>query len=131
MVRSELSKEFGKPLLPYSFGGVSYYSLCDLRSTINVISNTFYHEILEDISPSLIRGTDINVQMADRTLSLPLVIVKNVYLNVGPYTFVIELVVIDMPPDPLCPNIFGRTLLNHLNAQIDSKDETISLRKIK
>ena len=32
------SKDVGKPLLPCSLGGVSYYGLCDLGSTINVIS---------------------------------------------------------------------------------------------
>jgi hypothetical protein len=41
--------------------------------------------------------------MADMNLSIPLEKVKNVYWNVAPYTFPIELVVIDMPHDPLCP----------------------------
>ena len=39
------SKDVGKPLLPCSFGGVSYYGLCDLGSDINVIPYTVYQEI--------------------------------------------------------------------------------------
>jgi hypothetical protein len=65
-------KDFGNPLLSRSFGGVSYYGSCDLGSVINVIYNTFYWEILEDIALSILYGTDITIQMADRTLRVPL-----------------------------------------------------------
>jgi hypothetical protein len=59
-------REFCKALLPRSFGGVSFHGSCDLGSaTINVISNTFYHEILEDIAPFVIRGTNITIHMED------------------------------------------------------------------
>lgn len=34
----------------------------------------------------------------------------------------------DMPHDPLCPIIFGRTFLNCINVNIHCKEETISLK---
>jgi hypothetical protein len=40
----------------------------------------------------------------------------------------IELVVIDMLHDNVCPIIFGRTFLNQVNAKIDCKEETIYLK---
>jgi hypothetical protein len=64
--------------------------------------------------------------MTDITLSVPLGIVKNVYLNVGSYTFSIELVVMDMLHDPLCPIIFGRTFLNYVIAKTDCKEDILS-----
>ena len=66
--------------------------------------------------------------LADRTLRIPIGIVKNVYLHVGPHAFPIELVVMDMPHDPFCPIIFGRTFLNSAGVIIDCKQETISLK---
>jgi hypothetical protein len=33
-----------------------------------------------------------------------------------------------MPHDHICPIIFGRTLLNHVNAKIVCKEETTSLK---
>jgi hypothetical protein len=57
------SKDVGKPLLPCSFGGVSYYGLCDAGSAINVIPYTFYQEIGHDISPKLINA-DITIFLA-------------------------------------------------------------------
>jgi hypothetical protein len=96
------SKDIGKTLLPCSYGGVSYYDSCDLGSSINVIPYTTYQEILDDISPYELYNTDITVLLADRTVRIPTGIFKNGYLNVGPHTFPTELVVMDIPHDPLC-----------------------------
>jgi hypothetical protein len=62
--------------------------------------------------------------MEVRNLSVPLRVVKKVFLNVGRYIFSIELVVIDMPHDPRRPIIFGRTFLNYVNAKIDCKEKS-------
>jgi hypothetical protein len=48
-------------------------------------------------------------------------VVKNVYLNVCPHTFPIELVVTHRPHDPFCPIIFWRTFLNVVEAVTDCK----------
>jgi hypothetical protein len=106
------SKDVGRPMLPCSFGGVSYYGLCDLRSAINVIPYSFYEEIRGDISPSELQTTDMTIMLADRTLRIPMVILKNIYIYVGPHMFPIDFVVVDMPRNSLCPIIFGRTFLN-------------------
>jgi hypothetical protein len=57
MVRSRVLRRL---LMVRSFGGVSYYGLCDLGSATYVIYNTCYHEILEDIEQSVIFNTGIN-----------------------------------------------------------------------
>ena len=38
-------RSFGRPVLPCSFGGTSYYGLCDLGSSINVIPYELYPKI--------------------------------------------------------------------------------------
>ena len=55
-------------------------------------------------------------------------IIRNVPIVIGPYTYPIDFVVIDMPIDSHCPIIFGRTFLNTAGANIDCRKETISLK---
>jgi hypothetical protein len=106
----------------------SYYGLCDLGSTINLISNTFYHKILDEIAPATIYNTDKTIKMADGNLRIPMGVVKHVYMTIGPQTYPIEFIVMDMPYDEFCPIIFGRTFLNNIKASIDCREETISLK---
>ena len=122
------SREYGKPLLPCSFGETSYYGLCDLGSTINLISNTFYHKILDEIAPATIYNTDKIIKMADGHLRIPMGIVKHVYMSIGPQSYPVEFIVMDMAYDEFCPIIFGRTFLNNIKAGIDCREETISLK---
>jgi hypothetical protein len=58
---------------------------------------------------------------AYRTLRIPIGIVKNVYLHVGPHIIHTELVVMDMPHEPSCPIIFRRIFLNAAGANINCK----------
>jgi hypothetical protein len=42
-------KNVGKPVLPCTFGGSSYYGLCDIRTTVNVIPYRFYFSIQDEL----------------------------------------------------------------------------------
>ena len=68
----------GKPTLPWSFGEVSYYGLCDLGSAINVIPYSLYEQIRKYINSSKLETTDMTIMLADRTLRTPLGILKDV-----------------------------------------------------
>ena len=65
--------------------------------------------------------------LADKTLRVPMGVIKDVPISVGPYEYPIDFVVVDMPTDSYFPIIFGRTFLNTAWANIDCK-ETVSLK---
>lgn len=121
-------KSPGKPVLPCSFGGTSYYGLRDFGSSINVIPYSLYEEIHDNICPSKIRSTDMTIRLANRTFKMPYGVLHNVHILIGSFIYPIDLVVMDMPQDSFCPIIFGRSFLNTAHANIDCKKETVSLK---
>lgn len=118
----------GKPVLPCTFGGSSYYGLCDIGTAINVIPHRIYFSIQDELEHSQLEDTDMTIMLADKTLRVPMGVIKDVPITIGPYTYPIDFVVIDMPIDSHCPIIFGRTFLNTAGANIDCRKETISLK---
>ena len=122
------AKNVGKPVLPCTFGGSSYYGLCDIGTTVNVIPYRFYFSIQDELEHSQLEDMDMTIMLADKTLRVPMGVIKNVPITIGPYTYPIDFVVIDMPIDSHCPIIFGRTFLNTAGANIDCRKETISLK---
>jgi hypothetical protein len=122
------AKKVGKPILPCSFGGTSFYGLCDLGTGVNVIPYEFYLDIQDELEPASLENTDMTIMLADKTLRIPMGIVKNASIHVGSHIFPIDFVVVDMPIDDNCPIIFGRTFLNTAGAIIDLKEESITLK---
>ena len=100
-------RSFGGPVLPCSFGGTSYYGLCDLGSSINVIPYELYLKIKNEICAPDIELVDMSIKLADRSLHEPIGVVNNAQIRVGPHTYLIDLVILDVPIDPFCPIIFA------------------------
>ena len=122
------AKKCGQHVLPCTFGGSSYYGLCDIGTTINIIPYRFYFGIQDELEHSQLEDTNMTIMLLDQTLRVPMGLIKNVPITIGPYTYQIDFVFIDMPIDYPCPIIFGRTFLNTAGANIDSRKETISLK---
>lgn len=121
------AKDIGKPVLPCSFGSTSYYGLCDIGSSINVIPYTLYAKIKDEIYSSELHTINMNIKLADRTFRTPYGILQDVYIILGTFTYPIDLVVMEIPEDDFCPIIFGRPFMNTVGAQIDYKKEIVSL----
>lgn len=115
------AKDAGKPILPCSFGGTSYYSLCDIGSFINVIPYTLYCKIHVDICPTEIQPTEMTIKLADATFRKPYSILHNVRVILGTFIYPIDLVVLEISDDDFCPIILGRPFLNTPGAKIDCK----------
>jgi hypothetical protein len=122
------AKGVGKPVLPCTSGGSSYYGLCDIGTSINVIPYRFYFGIQDELEHSQLEDTYMTIMLADKTLRVPMGVIKDVPITIGPYTYPIDFVVIDMPIDSHCPIIFVRTFLNTAGANIDCRKDTISLK---
>jgi hypothetical protein len=122
------AKSVGKTILPCTFGGTSYYGLCDLGTAVNVIPYEFYLDIQDELESAELENTDMTIMLADKTLRIPMGVIKDASIYVGSHAFPIDFVVVDMPIDDDCPIIFGRTFLSTAGATIDYKKETITLK---
>jgi hypothetical protein len=107
LVRGKVkAKNVGKPILPCKFGGSSsHYGLCDLETAINVIIYEFYMEIQNELHPTNVEDTNMTIMFADKSLRIPMVLLKDAYICIDTNIFPIDCVMIDMPADYSCPII--------------------------
>ncbi|GJX01920.1 reverse transcriptase domain-containing protein [Tanacetum coccineum] len=65
---------------------------------------------------------------ADRSITKPIGIAEDVFVNVGKFQFPADFVVVDFEPDPRVPLILGRCFLKTSHALIDVYEGEITLR---
>lgn len=122
------AKDMGKPVLPCSFQGTSYYGLCDVGSSTNVIPYTLYERIHNDICQINLEPIEMPIKLAGGTFRKPSSILSDVHVILGTFIYPVDFVVMEISEDDLCPIIFGRPFLNTTGARIDCKKEIVSLR---
>ena len=105
----------GCPVIPIPIGTVDFpEALCDFGSSVNIMPRVLYekfftHPLLE---------TTMGLQLADRTLSFPKGILKNLCVRVGTLYATADFVVIETGSDERAPVILGRPFLNTSGAVI-------------
>ena len=87
-----------------------------------------YNEIREDIAEHELQPTNITILLSDRTIMVPLGVLNDVCIFIGPNVYPTDFVIVDMPRDSLCPIIFGSPFFVTTRARIDYKNEAISLK---
>jgi len=113
----------GRPIIPISISMVDFpEALCDFGSSINIMPRVLYekfftHPLLE---------TTMCLQFADRTLSFPKGILKNLYIRVGTLYTPTAFVVIEASTDERAPIILRRPFLNTSGAVIYASAAKIS-----
>ena len=113
----------GRPVIPISIGMVDFLeALCDFGSSVNIMPRVLYekfftHPLLE---------TAMCLQLADRTLSFPKGILKNLCVQVGTLYAPADFVVIETGIDERAPIILGRPFLNTSGAVIYASAAKIS-----
>jgi hypothetical protein len=120
------AKNVGKPILPCTFGGSSYYGLCDIGTAVNVIPYIFYFNIQDELKQEKLEDTYMTIMLDNKVLRVLMGIIRNMPISIGAYKYPIDFVVNDMLVDYHCPIIFGRTFLNTAVANIYCRD--ISLK---
>ncbi|GJT06271.1 reverse transcriptase domain-containing protein [Tanacetum coccineum] len=92
----------------------------------NTITNP--KEDLKDLSLPELTPTCMTLELADRSITEPIGIAKDVRLMVGKFQFPADFVVVDFEPDPRVPLILGRSFLKTSRALIDVYEGEITLR---
>nr|GEV56092.1 reverse transcriptase domain-containing protein [Tanacetum cinerariifolium] len=99
-------------------------ALADLGASINLMPLSVCKELaLPELTP-----TCINLELADRLVSKPIGIAKDVSVKVGMFHFPADFVVVDFKPDTRVPLILGRCFLKIGRALIDVHKGELTLR---
>nr|GEW18798.1 reverse transcriptase domain-containing protein [Tanacetum cinerariifolium] len=106
----------GKFLIPCEFPRMDEcLALADLGACINLMPLSVW----EGLSLSELTPTCMTLELADRSVSKPIGIAKDVLVKVGVLHFLADFVVVDFEPDPRVPLILGRCFLKTGRALID------------
>ncbi|GJU78450.1 reverse transcriptase domain-containing protein [Tanacetum coccineum] len=125
---NKLPKKLGDPgrfLIPCEFTGITTCNaLADLGASINLMP----YSVWKSLSLSELTPTCMTLELADRSITEPIGIAEDVFVNVGKFQFPADFVVVDFEPDPRVPLILGRCFLKTSHALIDVYEGEITLR---
>ncbi|GJY15474.1 reverse transcriptase domain-containing protein [Tanacetum coccineum] len=128
MLLKKLSEKLGDPdkfLIPCDFPGMDVcHALADLGASINLMPLSIWKNLsLPELTP-----TQMTLELADRSITRPKGLAKDVFVKVGKFHFPTDFVVVDFEADPRVPLILGRSFLRTGRALIDVYGEEITLR---
>ncbi|GJU02070.1 reverse transcriptase domain-containing protein [Tanacetum coccineum] len=106
-------------LIPCNFKkAFSCNALADLGASINLMMYYLYAKLsLETLKP-----TKMSVRLADRSFQYPVGVAKNMLVEVGKFTFLVDFVILEMEED-----ILGRPFLHTADAVIRVKQKQLNL----
>nr|GEV72125.1 reverse transcriptase domain-containing protein [Tanacetum cinerariifolium] len=99
-------------------------ALEDLGASINLMPFSMW----EAFSLPKLTPTCMTLELADRSVSKPIGIAKDVSFKVGVFQFPADFVVVDFEPDPRVPLILGRCFLKTGRALIDVHKGELTIR---
>nr|GFB18989.1 reverse transcriptase domain-containing protein [Tanacetum cinerariifolium] len=128
VVLKKLPEKLGDPgrfLIPCDFTGLNnYLALADLGASINLMPLSIWKKLR---LPTL-NDTKMVLELADRTISKPTGVAKNVFVKVGKFYLPANFVILDFVADPRVHLILGRPFLSTAHALIDVYEGEITLR---
>nr|GFD41089.1 reverse transcriptase domain-containing protein [Tanacetum cinerariifolium]GFD42164.1 reverse transcriptase domain-containing protein [Tanacetum cinerariifolium] len=103
VILKKLPRKLGDPgkfLIPCKFSGMDEcLALADLGASINLMPLSVWEGLsLPELTP-----TCMTLELADRSVSKPIGIAKDISFKVGVFHFPVDFVVVDFEPDPPSP----------------------------
>nr|GEX02857.1 reverse transcriptase domain-containing protein [Tanacetum cinerariifolium] len=128
VILNKLPRKLGDPgkfFIPCEFQGMDEcLALADLGASINLMPLSVW----KGLSLSKLTLTCMTLELADRSVSKPIGIAKDVSVKVGVFHFPADFLVVDFEPDPRVPLILGRCFLKTGRALIDVHKGELTLR---
>nr|GEZ75841.1 reverse transcriptase domain-containing protein [Tanacetum cinerariifolium] len=119
VVLKKLPEKLGDPgrfLIPCDFSEFdNCLALADLEASINLMPLSIWKKLK---LPTL-NDTKMVLELADRTISKPTGVAENIFVKVGKFYFLADLVFLDFIADPRVSLILGRPFLSTAHALID------------
>ncbi|KAL8155611.1 hypothetical protein AgCh_000849 [Apium graveolens] len=118
-------KDPGNFTIPCTIGNLSFDKcLCDLGASINLMPLSVFKKLdLPDPKP-----TYMSLQLADRSITYPRVIVEDVLVKVDKLIFPADFVILDFKEDKKIPIILGRPFLATGRTLIDVQKGELTMR---
>nr|GEZ57030.1 reverse transcriptase domain-containing protein [Tanacetum cinerariifolium] len=128
MLLKKLPEKLGDPdniIIPCDFSRIDVcHALADLGASINLMPLSIWKKLLlPELTP-----TRMTLKLADRSITCPKGVAKDIFVKVGKFHFPNNFVVVDFEADPRVPLILGRSFLRTGRALIDMYGEEITLR---
>ncbi|GJU97802.1 reverse transcriptase domain-containing protein [Tanacetum coccineum] len=128
VILNKLPEKLGDPskfLIPCDFPRMDEcLALANLGASINLMPLSVWKKLsLPELTP-----TCMTLELADRSITKPVGIAKDVYLKVGKFKFPADFVVVDFDANPQVPLILGRSFLKTGRALIDVYEGELTLR---
>nr|GEW38646.1 transposon Ty3-I Gag-Pol polyprotein [Tanacetum cinerariifolium] len=122
---STIKRDPGKFPIPCDFLGMDeYLALADLGANINLMPLSIWNKLsLPELTPTL-----MTLELADRSISRPIGLAKDVFVQVRKFHFPTDFVVVDFDADPRVPLILRRSFLKTRKALIDVYEGELTLR---
>ncbi|GJY39216.1 reverse transcriptase domain-containing protein [Tanacetum coccineum] len=98
-------------------------TLADLGASINLMPLSVWKKL----SLPELTSTRMTLELADRSITRPKGVAKDVFVKVGKFHYPADFVVVDYDADPRVPLILGRPFLSTTRALIDVYGEEITL----
>nr|GEY64375.1 reverse transcriptase domain-containing protein [Tanacetum cinerariifolium] len=115
----------GKFLISCDFPGMDVsHALADLGVSINLMPLSIWKKLsLPELTP-----TWMTLELADRSITCPKGVTKDVFVKVGKFHFLTDFIVVDFEANPRVPLILRRSFLRTRRALTDVYGEKITLR---
>nr|GEV31093.1 DNA-directed DNA polymerase [Tanacetum cinerariifolium] len=128
MLLKKLPEKLGDPgkfLIPCDFPGMDVcHALADIGASINLMPLSIWKKLsLPELTP-----TRMTLELADRSITRPKGVAKDVFVKVGKFYFSTDFVVVDFEADHRVPHILGRSFLRTGRALTDVYGEEITLQ---
>ncbi|GJW86711.1 reverse transcriptase domain-containing protein [Tanacetum coccineum] len=128
VILNKLPKKLGDPsrfLIPCEYSGIN---TCNALANLGASINLMPYPVWKNLSLPELTPTCMKLELADRSITEPIGIAKDVRLMVGKFQFPADFVVVDFKPDPRVPLILGSSFLKTIHALIDVYEGEITLR---
>nr|GEY43107.1 reverse transcriptase domain-containing protein [Tanacetum cinerariifolium] len=117
--------DLDKFLIPCDFSRMAEcLALADLGASINLMPLSVWNKLsLLDSYP-----TCMTPELANRLISHPVGVAKDVFVKVGTFHFTADFLIVDIDTDPRVPLILERSFLKTIRALIDMFEDELTLR---
>ncbi|XP_022040308.1 uncharacterized protein LOC110942855 [Helianthus annuus] len=123
----ENDKEYGVPIVPIRVGKLKIpHALLDYGASVIVLPSDLYD--MYDFGP--LEGIDTMVSLADGSWRRPRGMVRNIKIQLGEFEYPVDFLVLDYASTNMASQqrvILGRPFLYAANAQINCRDEIITM----
>ena len=112
-----------EPTIKIKLGVNEITTLCDIGASVSTISKSLFDKL--NLEPFV--TTELRLHLANSTYKQVVGIKENIVVEIKGSPALIDLVIVDMPEDPITPIILGRPFLRTIKALINLHDGNVRI----